>query len=82
MPETPEILRPAVRAAMRRLGWTQAELARRAGVHRVYVCRWLGGRRHIAQPHLERVLTALGLSVGVPVPKTEVRGDAGARAGP
>jgi HTH-type transcriptional regulator/antitoxin HipB len=44
-------------------GLTQAELARRAGIHRIYLARVEGGTNVPALPTLERIAEALGLTI-------------------
>lgn len=52
-----------VRRYRRQQGLTQAELARRMGVHRVYVTRIESGRVGISAATLVRLAEALGVSL-------------------
>ena len=55
-------------------GWSQAELARRSGVHQSVISRLENGRtRSVSFPNLERLADALGCDPGYLV-MTEERG--------
>lgn len=53
-----------VRAAREQCGWSQAELARRLGVHYSAVSRWEAGTRAVPQP----VAMAIRLLIASSVP--------------
>jgi transcriptional regulator with XRE-family HTH domain len=57
---TPVTLR--IRELRERKGWSQAELARRAGVHNSVVNRAERGLTDITMATLEKLATALGVS--------------------
>lgn len=65
--EITDDLRDELRSQMRRRGWSQAELASRAGVAERTVWAMMRGES-VRQAKLEAVQTALGLRVGVPEP--------------
>ena len=56
-------------AAVQRLrqdrNMTQAELAKRAGIHKIYLAKIEGGTKVPAIPTLERIAKALGLRLGI-----------------
>lgn len=56
-------LRTTIRAAIERLGISQAEAARRAGMSPQALCDYLRGRGEIRTDTLERILAALRLRV-------------------
>lgn len=62
----------AVRQARRQRGWTQAELARAAGVSRATVARIEAGQG-VAMASLVAVAEALGLKVSVSVERVPER---------
>jgi transcriptional regulator with XRE-family HTH domain len=43
-------------------GWSQTELARRAGVGKAQVCQWEGGRIALSDANLTLLAGALGVS--------------------
>jgi transcriptional regulator with XRE-family HTH domain len=51
--------RKIVNVGIKRRGWTQAELARRAGVAPSWLCRWLKTKRGISGAVLARLLDAI-----------------------
>lgn len=53
----------AVRARRRKLGLTQERLAERAGLHRVYVAEVELGKRNVSLVNIERLATALSVSI-------------------
>lgn len=59
----PDTLRRAVLDAMADQNVSQAELARRTGVHRTSLNQYLNARKDLTGASLDRVLTALGLTV-------------------
>ena len=67
--QLPGIIRPAqLREARMKAGWTQTELARRAGVTRATVCRWESGVRLCAGAVVDRVVRVFG-EAGVALPQ-------------
>jgi transcriptional regulator with XRE-family HTH domain len=50
----------AVRARRRMLGWSQEELAHRAGIHRTYVGGIERGERNVSLTNLVRIARTLG----------------------
>lgn len=69
---TPERLSRALRAERRRLGLTQAETARRAGVSPQWLCEFETGRVAGGTDRVMRVLDVLGLSIALhPRPVTQ-----------
>jgi transcriptional regulator with XRE-family HTH domain len=53
----------AVRLRREELGFTQEDLAHRAGIHRTYLSDIERGTRNISLLNIERVATALTLSI-------------------
>lgn len=51
-----------VRARRRNKGWSQEELAERAGLHRTYVGSAERGERNISVDNIEKLASALGCS--------------------
>ena len=45
------------------LGWTQAELARRAGIDPVSICKYERGARVPSLPNLQRLAAQLGVTL-------------------
>lgn len=62
---TPERLSRVLRAERRRLGLTQAETARRAGVSPQWLCEFETGRVAGGTDRVMRVLDVLGLSIAL-----------------
>jgi transcriptional regulator with XRE-family HTH domain len=56
-------IRTAVLAAIARAEYTQAEVARRAGMTEAQLSRWLRGKRNITTETAARVMTVLRLTV-------------------
>ena len=52
-----------LRALREERGWSQEEFADRAGLHRTYVCAVERGGRNPTLSVLERLSTALGISI-------------------
>lgn len=59
----PNIIRPAVIAALARSGESVRSLAARAGVHYPKLTQWLNGKRGANVDTAERVMRACGLEV-------------------
>jgi ribosome-binding protein aMBF1 (putative translation factor) len=53
----------AIRDAARRLGWTNAEIARRSGLSPSQVSRIMAGKRRCSCEVAQRLATAVGVSV-------------------
>ena len=53
----------AVRAERAQAGWSQEELAERAGLHRTYVSGVERGLRNISIDNIDRIASALGIPI-------------------
>lgn len=62
---TPPNVNISIRQIRESAGITQAELARRLGVHQPLVARWESGRRMPKVETLQRIADALGLNLQV-----------------
>lgn len=58
-------LRQTIQSAITTQGITHAELCRRIGYPHSGLCAWLAGRRGLRCDTLERMMSVLGLSLGV-----------------
>jgi transcriptional regulator with XRE-family HTH domain len=57
-----ELHREKIKIELERLGWTEAELAKRMGVHRQYLNRIMVGDIGISLKGIDRIANALGLT--------------------
>ena len=57
-----ELHREKIRIELERLGWSEAELAKRMGVKRQYLNRIMVGHIGISLKGIDRIADALGLS--------------------
>ena len=60
--EIMELHREKIKIELERLGWTEADLARRMKVHRQYLNRIMVGDMGISLKGIDRIANALGLS--------------------
>ena len=72
----------AVRARRRLLGLSQERLAERAGLHRTYVAEVELGKRNVSLVNIERLATALAISIPGLFPGAEERPDRAAEEKP
>lgn len=63
MPETPDIIREAIREARDAARLSDAELARRAAFHHGKLNRYLRGQGELRSDTINRLLVALGLRI-------------------
>lgn len=63
MPETPDIIREAIREARDAARLSDAELARRAAVHHGKLNRYLRGQGELRSDTINRLLVALDLRI-------------------
>ena len=57
-----ELHREKIKIELERFGWTEADLAKRMGVHRQYLNRIMVGDIGISLKGIDRIANALGLS--------------------
>ena len=57
-----DLHREKIRIELERLGWSEAELAKRMGVRRQYLNRIMVGKIGISLKGIDRIANALGLS--------------------
>lgn len=62
-PDIRALLGCAIRARRQELGWSQEELAARAGLHRTYLADVERGSRNVALLNIEKIARALEISV-------------------
>lgn len=60
----PPIIREAIAAGLSDQDVSQSELARRTGMRPSAICRYLAGHREVTTGVAERMLAALGLTIG------------------
>ena len=60
--KTMELHREKIKIELERLGWTEADLAKRMGVHRQYLNRIMVGDMGVSLKGIDRIANALGLS--------------------
>jgi len=79
MPKHISIMATSVRRAIENRDWTISELARRSGVHRVTLSRFLGGHQTISADKLESIMACMGVLTTV---CRTMEGEPGMNSGP
>ena len=79
MPKHISTMAMSVRRAIENRDWTISELARRSGVHRVTLSRFLGGHQTISADKLESIMACMGVLTTV---CRTLEGEPGMNAGP